>query len=102
MNFKPFFFTVLLTFASSAFAQWLPLNAAANINQNQVSVNVTNGLYPLIECQGRVFGRTQYNAIRTAWFHDLVPYGQYRFAYVNTFPGEFFVEGWNDIRCIVR
>jgi hypothetical protein len=102
MKLKALLLTVFLTFASSAFAQWFPLNAAANINSNQVSVTVTNRLYPMIECQGAVFGRTQYNAIRTAWFRDLVPYGQYRFAYVNTFPGEFFVEGWNDIRCIVR
>lgn len=92
-------FVTLMT--STAFAQqWQRVNAYVSVSNNQVSAQVSNSLVPMMQCRGYVYGQTQYGLVRNAWFNDFVPFNQYRFAYVGTFPNEFFVNGWANIECL--
>jgi hypothetical protein len=101
LKLKSLFVVLALTVASSAFAQqWRQVNAFANVSQNQVSVQVSNSLIPMMQCRGYVYGQTQTGFVRNAWFADVVPYMQYRYAYVGTFAGEYFVRGWANIECL--
>lgn len=90
----------LTLMTSSAFAQWFPVNAHVTWNNFQVTAQVANNFGFLVRCQGNVFGINQFGLQKFAWFDQVIPAGQYRFAAINALPGEYFVNGFARINCI--
>ncbi len=100
MKLKSLFVALTITvMSSSAFAQWYPVQAYVTWNQTQASAQVANHFGWPVRCQGNVFGVTQFGVHRSAWFDQIIPAGQYRYAVVGVFPGEFFINGYANINC---
>jgi hypothetical protein len=94
--------SLLLMLTSSAFAQFFPANANVSIQPGRVNAQVYNPNYEPIFCQGYTFGRTSRGVVLNAFFNDIIPPGQYRFAYVHTNPYDPFINGWSNINCQFR
>jgi hypothetical protein len=92
----------LLAMTTSAFAQFFPANANISIQPGQVNAQVYNPNYEPIVCQGHTFGRTSRGLVLNAFFSDIIPPGQYRYAYVHTNPYDPFINGWSNINCQFR
>ena len=100
MKLKLSIIALLITFASSAFAQYFVANPAVTVLPGRVSVEVYNPYYEPIICNGQVFGQTFAGPIYNAFFAEqFMPAGTSRFAFVQTTPYNRFVGGWANISC---
>jgi hypothetical protein len=92
--------TLVSLFATSAFAQWFPGRVQVTVLPGQVAFQVMNPYYQPIVCNGQVFGQTFHGQIFTAGFiEQVLPVGDFRYAYVNAVPFAPFARGWANIHC---
>ncbi len=100
MKIKILFFSLLLTFSASSFAQWFPGIATAQVLPSQVVAQIYNPHYVSIICSGQVFGQTSAGPVLTSGFieHFITP-GTHRFAFVTTNAFAPFVHGWANFHC---
>jgi len=90
---------VTMITSGQAFA-FFPVNPLVQVRPEVVSAQVYNPYYEPIACQGFAFGRTVYGQVFQAYFNDIIPPGQNRFAVVHTNAfANPFANGWADIRC---
>lgn len=100
MKLKLTILALMLTLASSAFAQFFPSNPRVTILPGQVTAQVFNPYYEPIICNGQVFGQTVRGPVFNAFFAEqFLPAGASRFAYVVTNGFNPFVGGWANIHC---
>ena len=100
MKLKLFFVTMLITLATSAFAQFFPSNASVTVLPYQVTAQVYNPYYEPIICTGQVFGQTAAGPVFNAFFAEqFMPAGTSRVAFVVTNGFNPFVGGWANINC---
>lgn len=100
MKLKLTIVALLITLASSAFAQFFPSNPNVTVLPGQVSAVVFNPYYEPIVCSGQVFGQTARGPVFNAFFvEQFMPAGTSRFATVVTNVFNPFVTGWANINC---
>jgi len=81
-------------------AQFFPATGYVQVLPGQVTAQVYNPHYEPIICNGQVFGQTYTGRVYNAFFYEqLIPAGQYRFVFVQTFPHDPFGNGWSNIVC---
>lgn len=79
---------------------WFQVDADVIINPRLIKVRVTNYESAVLQCQGRVYGETQYGQVGSANFYlSSLHVGSYGYAYLNSYGNSYFVNGWADVRC---
>lgn len=100
MKLKAIVIGLLLTLASSSFAQFFPANPNVIVLPGQVSAQVYNPYFQPIICNGQVFGQTAFGQVYTAFFAEqFMPSGTSRHAFVLANGFNPFVTGWANIHC---
>lgn len=100
MKFKMLVLGLVLTAATSAFAQFFPARATVLVYPGQVLAQVFNPYYEPIACRGQVVGQTYYGPIlQTAFVDNFIPAGAVRTAFINAPFNNRFVAGRADIVC---
>ena len=98
---KTIILTVLLSISCSTFAYgWFPSTMQVYINSNHAQGTAFNNTpYALIQCRGKVFGRTQRGQIGAAHFCINVPRGGYANAYLHAHGYDYFTQAWAQVQC---
>ena len=101
MNLKSKLILVVMVVTATLNAwAFFPVNPMVQVTPLQVSAQVYNPYYEPIACSGQVFGRTSFGQVATAFFpQQVIPAGQFRFAYVYTNIANPFINGWGTIWC---
>ncbi len=100
MKLKVAFIALMMTLASSSFAQFFAANPNVIVLPGQVSAQVFNPYLRPIICNGQVFGQTAFGQVYSAFFAEqFMPAGTYRQAFVLANGFNPFVTGWANIHC---
>lgn len=92
-------FLSLMVFTSSAFAQFFRTQVSYQVTPYQVIAQVANIYNGPIRCVGRVFGFTSQGLTMWAGFDQIIPMGQFRFAYAHTNAYDPFMSASSDLVC---